>query len=56
LAAPEGPLDPLQNAFPENQGMRYGYGAPGMIMTAVDFVHRTHNAFDDHAIRSPGLQ
>ena len=38
LAAPDGPLHPMQEAFRENHGLQCGYCTPGMIMTAVDIV------------------
>ena len=40
LAAPDGPLHPMQEAFRENHGLQCGYCTPGMIMTAVDIVRR----------------
>src|SRR6201982_2023642 len=40
LAAPDGPLHPMQEAFRENHGLQCGFCTPGMIMTAVDMVNR----------------
>src|ERR1700733_3617404 len=51
LAAPDGPLHPMQEAFRENHGLQCGYCTPGMIMTAVDIVRRKGNDLDDHTIR-----
>ena len=51
LAAPDGPLHPMQEAFRENHGLQCGYCTPGMIMTAVDMVRRKGNDLDDHTIR-----
>ena len=51
LAAPDGPLHPMQEAFRENHGLQCGYCTPGMIMTAVDIVRRKGHELDDHTIR-----
>jgi carbon-monoxide dehydrogenase small subunit len=44
LAAADGPLHPMQEAFRENHGLQCGYCTPGMIMAAVDMVN-------EHTIR-----
>src|SRR6201996_6700202 len=51
LAAPDGPLHPMQEAFRENHGLQCGYCTPGMIMTAVDIVRRKGNDLHDKTIR-----
>ena len=51
LAAADGPLHPMQEAFRENHGLQCGYCTPGMIMTAVDIVRRKGNELDDRTIR-----
>jgi len=51
LAAPDGPLHPMQEAFRENHGLQCGFCTPGMVMTAVDMVHRLGNDLDEHTIR-----
>jgi aerobic carbon-monoxide dehydrogenase small subunit len=51
LAEPNGPLHPMQEAFREHHGLQCGYCTPGMIMTAVDMVHRKGNDLDDKTIR-----
>ena len=51
LAEPDGPLHPMQEAFRENHGLQCGFCTPGMIMTAVDMVHRKGNDLDEHTIR-----
>ena len=51
LAAPDGPLHPMQEAFRENHGLQCGFCTPGMIMTAVDLVHRRGHDLSDHVIR-----
>src|ERR1041385_9509259 len=38
LAAPDGPLHPMQEAFRENHGLQCGFFTPGMIMTAGAIV------------------
>ena len=48
LADDGGPLHPMQEAFREHHGLQCGFCTPGMIMTAVDMVHRnmtTNRAF-----------
>ena len=50
--APDGaPLHPMQEAFRDNHGLQCGFCTPGMIMTAVDLVHRKGHDLDDHTIR-----
>ncbi len=51
LAAADGPLHPMQEAFRENHGLQCGFCTPGMIMTAVDMVHRMGNELDERTIR-----
>jgi carbon-monoxide dehydrogenase small subunit len=51
LAAPDGPLHPMQEAFRENHGLQCGYCTPGMILTAVDLVRRKGHNLDDKTIR-----
>ncbi len=51
LAAPDGPLHPMQEAFRENHGLQCGFCTPGMVMTAVDMVRRKGNDLDEHTIR-----
>ena len=51
LAAPDGPLHPMQEAFREHHGLQCGYCTPGMIMAAIDLVNRKGNNLDDHTIR-----
>ena len=49
--AQNGHLHPMQEAFREHHGLQCGYCTPGMIMTAVDMVHRKGYELDDHTIR-----
>ena len=51
LAAPDGPLHPMQEAFREHHGLQCGFCTPGMIMTAVDLVHRKGHDLSEHVIR-----
>jgi carbon-monoxide dehydrogenase small subunit len=46
-----GPLHPMQEAFREHHGLQCGFCTPGMIMTAVDMVHRKGHDLSDHTIR-----
>ena len=51
LAAPDGPLHPMQEAFRENHGLQCGYCTPGMIMSAIDIVRRKGPQLDEATIR-----
>jgi len=51
LAADGAPLHPMQEAFREHHGLQCGFCTPGMIMTAIDLVHRKGHELDDHTIR-----
>jgi carbon-monoxide dehydrogenase small subunit len=44
-------LHPMQEAFRENHGLQCGFCTPGMIMTAVDVVHRLGHELDERTIR-----
>src|SRR3712207_4316407 len=46
--ASDGELHPMQAAFREHHGLQCGFCTPGMIMTAVDLVHRKGNGLDEH--------
>src|SRR6202042_1770824 len=52
LAADGAPLHPMQEAFREHHGLQCGFCTPGMIMTAVDMVHRMGHELSDHTIRA----
>ncbi|MCB9957333.1 MAG: (2Fe-2S)-binding protein [Rhodospirillaceae bacterium] len=39
LAAADGTLHPMQEAFRENHGLQCGFCTPGMVMSAVDLLH-----------------
>ena len=51
LAADGAPLHPMQEAFRQNHGLQCGFCTPGMIMTAVDLVHRKGHDLSDEVIR-----
>ena len=38
LAAPDGTLHPMQEAFREHHGLQCGFCTPGMVMSAVDLL------------------
>jgi aerobic carbon-monoxide dehydrogenase small subunit len=48
--AKDGKLHPVQEAFRDNHGLQCGFCTPGMIMTAVDMIHR-NGAMDRDTIR-----
>ena len=53
MAAGDGALHPLQNAFWEKHGLQCGFCTPGMIMAAADLLSPNHDPSDDeirHAI------
>ena len=51
LAAPDGPLHPMQEAFRQHHGLQCGFCTPGMIMSAIDIVNRKGFALEEHVIR-----
>src|SRR5471030_2555945 len=51
LAAPNGPLHPMQEAFRDNHGLQCGYCTPGMIMSAIDIVNRHGGKLDEETVR-----
>src|SRR6202007_953151 len=51
LAADGAPLHPMQEAFREHHGLQCGFCTPGMIMTAVDLVHRKGHDLSEQVIR-----
>ena len=54
LAAADGKLHPMQEAFRECHGLQCGFCTPGMVMSAVELVQRQPGA-DERAIRE-GLE
>jgi carbon-monoxide dehydrogenase small subunit len=49
--ASNGVLHPMQEAFRDNHGLQCGFCTPGMIMSAVDIVHRKGHDLDESTIR-----
>ena len=47
MAAGDGALHPLQNAFWEKHGLQCGFCTPGMIMTAADLLARNSDPSDE---------
>ena len=45
-------LHPVQAAFKEHHGLQCGFCTPGMIMTAVDMVHRHPEGLDEATVRA----
>ena len=44
-------LHPMQAAFRDNHGLQCGYCTPGMIMSAIDIVHRHGGKVDEATVR-----
>ena len=44
-------LHPMQAAFRDNHGLQCGYCTPGMIMSAIDIVHRHSGKLDEATVR-----
>jgi len=50
LAAPDGSLHPLQQAFVEAHGLQCGFCTPGIILTTLAYL-REHPAPDEDSVR-----
>jgi aerobic carbon-monoxide dehydrogenase small subunit len=44
-------LHPMQAAFRDNHGLQCGFCTPGMIMSAIDIVHRHGGKLDETTVR-----
>jgi carbon-monoxide dehydrogenase small subunit len=55
LAAPDGTLHPMQEAFREYHALQCGFCTPGMVMSAIDLVQRNPQGLSDREIRE-GLE
>jgi aerobic carbon-monoxide dehydrogenase small subunit len=51
IAAGDGTLHPMQEAFRENHGLQCGFCTPGMVMTAID-IASSHSAPNEETIRA----
>jgi carbon-monoxide dehydrogenase small subunit len=51
LAAPDGKLHPMQEAFKDCHGLQCGFCTPGMVLSAIDLVAR-HPGADEAKIRA----
>jgi carbon-monoxide dehydrogenase small subunit len=47
----DGVLHPLQEGFMAEHGLQCGYCTPGMIMSAIDIVHRHSGQRDEATVR-----
>ncbi len=50
LAAADGTMHPMQAAFKDCHGLQCGFCTPGMVLSAIDLVHRYPRA-DEKTIR-----
>ena len=51
LAAPDGTLNPLQQAFRNNHALQCGFCTPGMVMSAIDLVNSHPEGLTESEIR-----
>jgi carbon-monoxide dehydrogenase small subunit len=51
LAAPDGTLHPMQEAFRENHALQCGFCTPGMVMSSIDLVMSHPEGLSEHDIR-----
>jgi carbon-monoxide dehydrogenase small subunit len=51
IAAPDGTLHPMQEAFREHHALQCGFCTPGMIMSAIDLL-RVHPKPDEQTVRA----
>jgi len=47
IAAPDGSLHPMQQAFHLEHGLQCGYCTPGMVMSAIDLLSRVPDPTDE---------
>jgi carbon-monoxide dehydrogenase small subunit len=51
LAAPDGTLHPMQEAFREYHALQCGFCTPGMVMSAIDLVRKNPQGLSEEEIR-----
>ncbi|MBC9205700.1 (2Fe-2S)-binding protein [Roseomonas aerophila] len=51
LAAADGTLHPMQEAFREYHALQCGFCTPGMVMSAIDLVQKNPQGLTEHEIR-----
>jgi len=51
LAATDGTLHPMQEAFREYHALQCGFCTPGMVMSAIDLVQKNPQGLTEHEIR-----
>ncbi|MBC9175345.1 (2Fe-2S)-binding protein [Pseudoroseomonas ludipueritiae] len=51
LAAADGALHPMQEAFREYHALQCGFCTPGMVMSAIDLVQKNPQGLTEHDIR-----
>jgi carbon-monoxide dehydrogenase small subunit len=51
LAASDGTLHPMQEAFREYHALQCGFCTPGMVMSAIDLVQKNPQGLTEHDIR-----
>jgi aerobic carbon-monoxide dehydrogenase small subunit len=56
LAAPDGTLSPLQQAFKEHHGLQCGFCTPGFLMTASTFYRQAADMSDEEIREALGGQ
>jgi carbon-monoxide dehydrogenase small subunit len=56
LAAPDGTLSPLQQAFKEHHGLQCGFCTPGFLMTASTFYRQAAGMSDEEIREALGGQ
>ena len=52
MAAADGAMHPLQDAFHRNHGLQCGYCTPGMIMAAASYLQENPNPTDEEVRES----
>ena len=51
IAAADGKLHPMQEAFRDHHGLQCGFCTPGMVMSAIDLAKR-HSSLNEATIRA----